>query len=95
MPSWNDGPAKRAIIQFVHATTDASNRLFVQPAARIATFDQDGTHTELTYLPMLEVMRYLRTNGYKTYIVTGGGVRNPAADAASLKKVHVPGQVPG
>jgi phosphoserine phosphatase len=30
-------------------------------------------YTELTYEPMLEVMRYLRDNGYKTYIVTGGG----------------------
>ena len=29
--------------------------------------------TELTYLPMQEVLRYLRANGYKTYIVTGGG----------------------
>ncbi|MGC1945397.1 MAG: HAD family hydrolase, partial [Candidatus Acidiferrales bacterium] len=25
------------------------------------------------YQPMIEVMRYLRDNGYKTYIVTGGG----------------------
>jgi hypothetical protein len=30
-------------------------------------------YTELTYEPMLEVMRYLRANGYKTFIVTGGG----------------------
>jgi phosphoglycolate phosphatase-like HAD superfamily hydrolase len=30
-------------------------------------------YTELVYQPMLEVMRYLRDNGYKTYIVTGGG----------------------
>jgi phosphoserine phosphatase len=30
-------------------------------------------YTELTYLPMQEVLRYLRANGYKTYIVTGGG----------------------
>jgi hypothetical protein len=30
-------------------------------------------YTELTYEPMLEVMRYLRANGYRTYIVTGGG----------------------
>jgi hypothetical protein len=30
-------------------------------------------YTELTYLPMLEVLKYLRANGYKTYIVTGGG----------------------
>jgi len=30
-------------------------------------------YTELTYLPMREVLQYLRDNGYKTYIVTGGG----------------------
>ena len=30
-------------------------------------------YTELTYQPMQEVLRYLRANGYKTYIVTGGG----------------------
>ena len=30
-------------------------------------------YTELVYQPMLEVMQYLRANGYKTYIVTGGG----------------------
>jgi phosphoglycolate phosphatase-like HAD superfamily hydrolase len=30
-------------------------------------------YTELVYQPMLEVMQYLRANGFKTYIVTGGG----------------------
>ncbi len=30
-------------------------------------------YTELVYQPMLEVMRYLRANGYETYFVTGGG----------------------
>lgn len=30
-------------------------------------------YTELTYLPMLELMKYLRANGYRTFIVTGGG----------------------
>jgi phosphoserine phosphatase len=30
-------------------------------------------YTELTYQPMIEVLRYLRDNAYKTYIVTGGG----------------------
>ena len=161
LASWNDGPAKQAIIDFVRATTDASSSKFVPPQERIATFDQDGTlwvehpmytqvvycldrvpavvaqkpqlknresfktvlsgdreamaklslpeleeiliatltgmpvevfeaeakkwietakhprwgrlYTELTYQPMLEVLQYLRANGYKTYIVTGGG----------------------
>ena len=30
-------------------------------------------YTDLTYLPMQEVLKYLRANGYKTNIVTGGG----------------------
>jgi phosphoglycolate phosphatase-like HAD superfamily hydrolase len=161
LPSWNDGAAKRAIIDFVRVTTDTASAKFVPPEQRIATFDQDGTlwvehpmytqvvycldrvpvvvkakpelanvepfktvlsgnreaiaklskddlfkildatltgmsvdefqaevakwlhqardprwkrpYTELTYLPMIELVKYLRANGYKTYIVTGGG----------------------
>jgi phosphoserine phosphatase len=30
-------------------------------------------YTKLTYLPMIELLKYLRANGYRTYIVTGGG----------------------
>ena len=43
LPSWNDGAAKQAILDFVKATTERSSPNFVPPAARIATFDQDGT----------------------------------------------------
>jgi hypothetical protein len=43
LPSWNEGPAKRAILDFVRATTDQSSPKFVPPEDRIATFDQDGT----------------------------------------------------
>ncbi len=43
LPSWNDGPAKQAIIEFVQATTTQGSAKFVPPAERIATFDQDGT----------------------------------------------------
>jgi haloacid dehalogenase-like hydrolase len=161
LPSWNDGSAKQAIVDFVKTTTDKANPKFVAPEDRIATFDQDGTtwveqpiysqvlfafdrvaemapqhpewktrmpfkailtgdkeamakftlkdieviamttHTGMTaeafgplvkdwmatakhpkfdrpypqmvYQPMIEVMKYLRDNGYRTYIVTGGG----------------------
>ncbi|HKD69856.1 MAG TPA: haloacid dehalogenase-like hydrolase [Candidatus Binataceae bacterium] len=167
LPSWNEGPAKREILEFVRVTTDRASPGVVPPDERVAAFDQDGTtwvehplytqlifaldrvvamaaqhpewktkepfksvlagdnaamtrlttkdyeaivlathtgmseeafadivkswitkakdkhwrrpYTELVYQPMLEVMGYLRTNGYKTYIVTGGGqafVRN-------------------
>ncbi len=161
LPSWNDGPAKQAIIDFVRATTEQGGAKFVPPDDRIVTFDQDGTlwvehplysqvvycldrvpalveqkpelkkaepfktvlsgnreaiaklslhdleailtatltgmsvdafeaeadkwlasarhprwnklYTELVYQPMLEVLQYFRDNGYRTYIVTGGG----------------------
>jgi phosphoserine phosphatase len=161
LPSWSDGPAKQAIVNFVKITTDKTSAQFVPPEDRIVTFDQDGTtwvehpmytqlkfmldrvkslapqhpewsskplfkglligdveamakytqsdldaidkgtqvsmpidefhslvknwmatakhprfdklYSELVYQPMLEVMKYLRDNGYRTYIVTGGG----------------------
>ncbi len=43
LPSWNEGPAKKAIVEFVQATTDKASPKFVSPEARIAAFDQDGT----------------------------------------------------
>ena len=43
LPSWNDGPAKQAIVEFVQKTTDKSSPTFVPQEERIATFDQDGT----------------------------------------------------
>ena len=161
LPSWNDGPAKQAILDFVKTTTDKANPKFVPSEDRIAAFDQDGTtwveqpiysqvlfmfdrvaelapqhpewktkppfkaivtgdreamakfgmkdlevllaatstgmtadefppivkdwmakakhpkfdkpYPQMVYQPMLEVMKYLRDNGYRTYIVTGGG----------------------
>src|SRR5271169_6337189 len=161
LPSWNDGAAKSAILQFIRTTTDPSSPRFVPPEERIATFDQDGTlwvehpiytqviycldrvpavvkekpaladvepfktvltgnfeaiaklslddllrivavtvtgmsvedfqaevktwlgtatngrwkrpYTDMTYLPMIEVLKCFRANGYRTYIVTGGG----------------------
>jgi phosphoserine phosphatase len=43
LPSWNEGPAKSSIIEFVQAITDQSGKDFVKPAERIAVFDNDGT----------------------------------------------------
>src|SRR6266567_1464014 len=43
LPSWNDGPAKQAILELVRVTTDKASPKFVEPEARIAVFDQDGT----------------------------------------------------
>ena len=43
LPSWGDGAAKQAIVDFARATTDRSSPNFVPPEERIAVFDQDGT----------------------------------------------------
>jgi len=43
LPSWNAGPNKQAILEFVKKTTDRSSPDYVDPADRIATFDNDGT----------------------------------------------------
>ena len=43
LASWNDGPRKQAILDFVRATTDKTGPNFVPPDKRIATFDNDGT----------------------------------------------------
>jgi len=42
LPSWNDGAARTAILEFVESVTEPGAS-FVPPAERIATFDNDGT----------------------------------------------------
>ena len=42
LPSWNDGPSKTAVLQFVRSVT-TPGASFVPPAERVATFDNDGT----------------------------------------------------
>ena len=43
LPSWRDGAAKRAILTFVARVSSEGSPSFVDPADRIATFDNDGT----------------------------------------------------
>ena len=43
LPSWNDGIAKKAIVEFVTKVTAEGSADFVPPVERIATFDNDGT----------------------------------------------------
>jgi len=43
LPSWNDGVAKKSIVEFVGRVTKKGGRDFVPPADRIAVFDNDGT----------------------------------------------------
>ncbi len=43
LPSWNEGPAKAAIVEFVDAVTTEGGPEYVPPEERIAVFDNDGT----------------------------------------------------
>jgi phosphoserine phosphatase len=43
LPSWHDGPNKQAILDFIQRTTDHNSPFYVEHAARIAVFDNDGT----------------------------------------------------
>jgi phosphoserine phosphatase len=43
LASWNDGPALTAIREFVAAATTEGSPGFVEPDARVAVFDNDGT----------------------------------------------------
>jgi len=43
LPAWNDGAAKRLILEFVANVTEKGGPEFVPPMERIAVFDNDGT----------------------------------------------------
>jgi hypothetical protein len=43
LPSWNDGAAKKSVVEFVEKVTKEGGSDFVPPAERIAVFDNDGT----------------------------------------------------
>lgn len=43
LPSWNDGEAKKAILEFVKEVTREGGANYIAPKDRIATFDEDGT----------------------------------------------------
>jgi phosphoserine phosphatase len=42
LPSWSDGSARSAVLEFIHSVT-TPGASFVPPPERIATFDNDGT----------------------------------------------------
>ncbi|NEI72348.1 haloacid dehalogenase-like hydrolase [Rhizobium lusitanum] len=55
-------------------TTDQFSKIVTDWFAT-ATHPKTGKlYTDMTYLPMRELLEYLRANGFKTYIVSGGGV---------------------
>jgi phosphoglycolate phosphatase-like HAD superfamily hydrolase len=43
LSTWNDGPVRSAIVDFVHRVTREGSSDFVEPDARVAVFDNDGT----------------------------------------------------
>jgi hypothetical protein len=43
LASWNEGPVKKSIADFIERVTMSGGREFVPPAERIAVFDNDGT----------------------------------------------------
>ena len=61
-----------------------------------ATHPKTGKHyNEMVYQPMLELLNYLRANGYKTFIVSGGGIdfmRAWAEQAYGIPPYQVVGQ---
>ena len=63
------------IIAATHSgmTVEAFNDIVADWLAKATDKRFKRHYTELVYQPMLELLAYLRENGYKTYIVTGGG----------------------
>jgi phosphoglycolate phosphatase-like HAD superfamily hydrolase len=70
---------EKGILQVVAAThTGVTTEEFSQAVTDwIAKARHPGTgrpYTEMVYQPMLELLAYLRAHGFKTYIVSGGGI---------------------
>ena len=68
--------AAAEIVAASHAgmTTDDFQRTVREGTRRAQHPKLKRRYVELVYQPMLELLRYLRANGFKTFIVTGGGV---------------------
>jgi phosphoserine phosphatase len=79
LPSWNEGASKKAVIEFVKAVTTKGSPYYVEPAERIATFDNDGTlmAEQPIYFQFLFEIKNMNTPG-----VSGFNM----ADKESVKK---------
>jgi phosphoserine phosphatase len=64
------------LIMATHAgmTTDEFQKIASEWIATARDPRFKRPYTELVYQPMLELLAYLRANGFKTYIVSGGGI---------------------
>jgi hypothetical protein len=68
LPSWNDGPAKQAILDFVRATTTQSDFNFVAPDDRIATFNQHARCFRASVGEPLADDGHTGSNGWHAFI---------------------------
>jgi hypothetical protein len=69
----------RSLVEIIMAThagmTTAQFEQIVKDWIGTAKHPKTGKlYTDMVYQPMLEVLAYLRSNGFKTYIVSGGGI---------------------
>ena len=69
----------RALLEIVMATHTGMTTVEFEQIVKdwIATAKHPKTgklYTEMVYQPMLELLAYLRANGFKNYIVSGGGI---------------------
>jgi hypothetical protein len=64
------------IIATTHSgmTTDEFDKIVTDWVATARHPKTKRPYTEMVYRPMLELLAYLRANGFKTYIVSGGGI---------------------
>jgi phosphoglycolate phosphatase-like HAD superfamily hydrolase len=70
---------ERALLELVMAThtgnTTVEFEQIVKDWIAVAKHPKTGKlYTEMVYQPMLELLAYLRANGFKTFIVSGGGI---------------------
>ena len=62
------------IVTHAGMTTDEFSKIVTDWLATARDSRFKRPYTELIYQPMLELLSYLRANGFKTFIVSGGGV---------------------
>jgi len=69
-------PAIGEIVMTTHAgmTTDEFDKIVTDWVATARHPVTKRRYTEMVYQPMLELLAYLRANGFKTFIVSGGGI---------------------
>jgi phosphoserine phosphatase len=70
---------KRALLELIMAThanntTEEFSLIVTEWLATAKHPDTGRAYTDMVYQPMLELLSYLRANGFKTYIVSGGGI---------------------